>query len=323
MPVTKKPLDVNKAKQDLITLIDNFIALASSDRLREKVKTLIPAFRLLRKLGTTIIQTDNKTSARERILIYLERYPLTIIDSEELLVVSGILDYPRRIRELRVQFGYPIMSGKTVKTMFIEGEWTATLDVSKIKADEYIMLDTGQDRDAAHRWNLINSIRKEKTGVKEKLIKYFLKNVGREITGEELAYLANGATEWGRRARELRTEDGWLVKTRNTGRPDLPVGVYVLESSEQAEKHDRKIDDATRIAVLERDNFSCCKCGWDQSQKRNGDPRQFLELHHLDYHANKGSNTLDNLITVCNVHHDEIHREKMNKEEVGDWVKQK
>ncbi len=321
MPAIKKPFDLNKAKEELMSLIDNFIALSGSDNLREKVITLIPAFHLLQEFGTNIIQSDVKTSARERILIYLKCYPLTIIDSEELLVVSGITDYHRRIRELRVEFGWPIMSGTTVKTMFAEGEWIASTDVSKIKAYEYIMLNTGQDRDAAHRWNLINTIRNEKAGVKEKLIKYFLQNVSREITGEELAYLANGATEWGRRARELRTEDGWLVKTRNTGRPDLPVGVYVLESSEQAEKHDRKIDDAIRIEVLERDYFSCHKCGWNQSQKQDGDPRQFLELHHLDYHANKGSNNLDNLITVCNIHHDEIHKKHLTKNQVLDWIK--
>jgi hypothetical protein len=189
-----------------------------------------------------------------------------------------------------------------------------------MKPDEYVMLDIGQDRDAAHRWNLINSIRKEKLSVQDKIIKYFLQNVGREITGEELSYLANDATEWARRVRELRTEEGWPVKTKNSGRPDLPVGVYVLEEARQAEIHDRKIDDITRVNVLERDKFSCQKCGWNQKQKKEGDPRHLLELHHLDYHADKGSNTYENLITVCNIDHDEIHRKHLKKEQVLKWM---
>ncbi len=40
-----------------------------------------------------------------------------------------------------------------------------------------------------------------------------------------------------------------------------------------------------------------------------GDPRKILELHHKKMHVEKGKNTADNLITLCNVHHDEIHAE--------------
>jgi hypothetical protein len=322
MAVKKNSFDPLKARKELLILIDNFITVSKSGELREKVKALIPAFHLIRKFGTNIISKDQKKSARNRILIYLQKYPLTIIDSEELLIVSGITDYQRRIRELRVQFGWPILSGKTAKAMNVEGEWDSSfVDVSDMKAYQYIMLTTGQDRDAAHRWNVINTIRKEKLSVKDKIIKYFLANIGRRVNGEELSYLANEATEWGRRVRELRTEEGWSIKTRNTGRPDLPVGIYVLEAARQAEVHDRKIDDAVRVEVLERDNFSCRKCGWKDSQKKEGDPRQLLELHHLNYHADKGSNTLDNLITVCNVDHVVIHKKRLNKSDVLRWMK--
>lgn len=320
----KSKFDVLTARNELIELIDNFISLSEAGELRERVKALIPAFHLLRDFGTSVISVETKTSARERILIYLKQYPLTVIDSEELMIVSGITDYQRRIRELRVQFGWPLLSGSTVKALFEEGEWLEQgIDVNSIKPDEYVLLKPVQDRDAALRWNVINSIRREKISVKDKLIKYFRSNVGREITGEELAYLANGATEWGRRARELRTEEGWPIKTCNSGRPDLSVGVYVLEEDKQAQVHDRKIDDSTRVAVLTRDKFCCRKCGWSYSVRQNGDPRQLLELHHLDYHADKGANTLSNLITICNVDHDEIHRIKMSKEQVLKWVEER
>jgi 5-methylcytosine-specific restriction endonuclease McrA len=38
------------------------------------------------------------------------------------------------------------------------------------------------------------------------------------------------------------------------------------------------------------------------------DPRRMLELHHIKPHKNQGANEVENLITLCNVDHDEEHR---------------
>lgn len=326
MAKKKKPVfNPETAKDELISLISNFSALSRNEGydMREHVLTLIPAFHLLRQFGINIIPDGSSMAARDRILVYLQKYPETVIDSEELLVVSGITDYMRRIRELRTQFGWPVLSGSTVQAMISEDEWQAgDTDVSKIKPDQYFFLRTGQDRDAAFRWREINTIRKKKLSVKDKLLEYFRASTGRNVTGEELAYLAKGKTEWARRVRELRTEEGWPVKTRNTGRPELPVGIYVLEEDKQAEPHDRKIDDVTRVKVLERDHYCCRKCGWSMDMRRTEDPRQFLELHHLDYHAEKGGNTEENLVTVCNIDHDYIHKKKMKKSDVLQWLEE-
>jgi 5-methylcytosine-specific restriction endonuclease McrA len=92
-----------------------------------------------------------------------------------------------------------------------------------------------------------------------------------------------------------------------------------LEEDRQAEVHDRQIEDVVRVEVLERDHFACRKCGWKVTDRKPGDPRHLIELHHLLYHAQKGKNTVDNLIAVCNVHHDEIHRRKMDREQVLRW----
>ncbi len=123
-----------------------------------------------------------------------------------------------------------------------------------------------------------------------------------------------------RRTRELRTEEGWPVKTKQFGRPELSVGVYVLEEDKQAEPHDRHIPDSIRIEVLTRDQFRCRKCGWNTQDRRKEDPRQLLELHHLDYHSEGGSNTTDNLITLCNVHHDDVHRMHIDRSELLIWT---
>ena len=86
---------------------------------------------------------------------------------------------------------------------------------------------------------------------------YFKANVGKHVTGEELQYLASDKSEWARRVRELRTEEGWQILTKASGASELPIGVYVLATETQAEIHDRRIPDPVRIAVLERDHFAC------------------------------------------------------------------
>lgn len=139
------------------------------------------------------------------------------------------------------------------------------------------------------------------------MIDYFRQNVGEQITGEELKYLARDKKEWARRVRELRTEQGWPIVTRNSGRLDLPIGVYVLEQDRQAYSHDRTIPDMVRVSVLERDQHRCTECGWRRAGASPDDPRKMLELHHVVAHAERGANTVENLRTLCNVCHDRTH----------------
>jgi hypothetical protein len=42
--------------------------------------------------------------------------------------------------------------------------------------------------------------------------------------------------------------------------------------------------------------------------KSPDDPRKMLELHQRRHHKDKGENTVENLVTLCNVHHDDRHR---------------
>lgn len=220
-----------KLRKQLQELLANFEQELKSGNLRKKVLSLVPCFHLLRDLGKSLIPSTIARSARNRILHYFKKYPGVIISGNELLVVSGIQEYARRVRELKVQFGWFIASGVTAKQMAGENEFPLPdVDVSVMGPSDYILLATEQDRDAAHRWNLANEIRRENISVRDKILKYFRKNVGQKVTGEELKYLAKDRSEWARRVRELRTEYGWPVVTQNTGRPDLEVGVYLLDS---------------------------------------------------------------------------------------------
>ena len=316
MPRRSQPNDKpEELRQSLVELLTNFADELNRSDLRGKVIALIPAFHMLRDLGSSLIPKADAPSARDRIISYLKRYPQTVIDGDELMVVSGIGEWARRVRELRVQFGWWIYSGVTFADMAEdEAEDAASVrdllgvDPKKIRPDQYVLMRAEEDRQAAHRWNVLNEIRKKKVSVKDKIIEYFRKNVGEEITGEELKYLASDKKEWARRVRELRTEEGWPIATKNSGRVDLAVGVYVLEEDRQAYEHDRHIPDPVRVAVLQRDGFKCVECGWTRSMLSRDDPRKMLELHHKQHHKDKGENTVENLITLCNVHHDEMHR---------------
>ncbi|MBQ0720682.1 MAG: HNH endonuclease [Gammaproteobacteria bacterium] len=304
-------------RKKLIQLLEGFEEKLQDDDLRDQVTSLVPANFLLRDLGSSLIKDESATSARERILSYLRKYPAVLLQGSELMVVAGIGDYPRRIRELRVEHGWPILSGQALRAILEDGEVLNGVNSDDAKTDTYILLADEQDRDSAYRWNIANEIRKRDTSVKNKVLAYLRENVGQKVTGEELKYLAKDASEWARRVRELRTEDGWPVATRVSGRPELSVGVYILEEDRQAETHDRKIPDPIRVSVLERDKYSCRCCNWSHENRKEGDKlRNLLELHHVEHHAEGGANTEGNLITLCNICHDNVHRGGIDKDKL-------
>lgn len=66
--------------------------------------------------------------------------------------------------------------------------------------------------------------------------------------------------------------------------------------------------DKARMQTLVRDNFTCqayqlglCKEPCTENRLR------FLHVHHLLPRVNGGTHDLQNLLTVCRVHHEQIH----------------
>jgi len=305
------PGDPESLRQRLLQVLADFEDHLASSDFRTQVRSLVPAFQTLSDLGASLPPTDDGNSGFARLLSYLKRFQGDIVAGEELMVVSGIHDYPRRIRELRKEHGWPIMSGVTLSDLRQdEIQENGQSDIPDgLRPEDYILVGLERDEEAANHWNVANRIRRKKsTGVKSKVLEFFLANVGRPVTGEDLRYVANDKTEWARRTRELRTEEGWDIATKMTERPDLPIGAYVLQSNQQAPPHDRKISDKARIEVLKRDCYSCryVGCDFDARNPPPG-PHRRLELHHVLMHAKKGSNEPSNLVTLCNVHHDAVH----------------
>jgi len=305
---TRKSPD--ELRRKLVELLENFESKLYEDNLRAQVQSLVPVNHILRDLGSSLIKEQDANSARDRILSYFRSYPSVVLHGDELMVVAGISEYGRRIRELRKEHGWPILSGNSLKDMADDDpNFNLPGDTEFIGTDSYFLLEDKQDREAAFRWNIANEIRKSDLSVKEKLLSFFRKNVGRKITGEELKYLAKDRSEWARRVRELRTEEGWPIFTKVSGMPDLSVGIYVLEMDRQAEVHDRRIPDPVRVKVLERDEYTCKICNWNIAGRDPSDRlRNLIELHHIEHHVDGGKNVVENLICLCNICHDDVHR---------------
>jgi hypothetical protein len=303
----RRQVDPEVVRRRVEELIANFESELQTEELRPKVLALVPIFQKLRDLGKALIPSEYASAARDRILYYFRKYPGIIIAGDELLVVSGIQEYARRVRELRVQFGWAVASGVTIKEMREDQDAEIPNELKSMKPSDYVLLNEMQDRDAAHRWNVANTIRKERGSVRDKILKCLRANVGKPVTNEELRYVAGNKTEWARRVRELRTEFGWPVATMSTGRPDLSVGVYVLQADRQSPEHDRHIADDIRREVLRRDGYRCQECNWSHEEWNPSDPRH-LEIHHIKHHAEGGANVKENLKSLCTVCHDKIHR---------------
>lgn len=295
---------------ELETMLNEFENLLEDGTIRERVRSLVNAHRALSALGRDSLPAAYGTSARSRILAYLRAHTGQIVDSEELMIVGGISEYARRIRELRVEYGWPIVSGVSAPGDDMEADEIDAIDdgLRDMRPNQYCLVEDRQDTKAAGRWRSANEIRGRTVGSREKILAYFRTNVGEHLTADELRYVSGGAAEWARRIRELRTEGGWPIVTRFSGDPRLPSGVYVLMEDRQDEPHDRHISELTRREVLKRDGGRCrwAGCGWPIGFPESDS--RFLELHHIVKHADRGSNEPENLVTLCNLHHDEVHR---------------
>lgn len=238
-------------------------------------------------------------SAAERILAYFQEHVGIPISRSTIEVVAGISEYPRRIREWRVEFGWPI---------------------ERLRNNHYVLLRSEPQADKAELWKTLNGVRRLEVAARDRALALFRALPHTVVTTKQLRYVIDGKDM--RRIRELRTEHGWRILTRKTGRPDLKNGQYILVDDQPAEPHDRQIPDKVVIAVFERDDRCCRKaaCGWPKDGRLPGDKRQYLEVHHAHWHVEKGPNVADNLITLCNVHHREVHSNGLKAAAFFDWL---
>ena len=139
-------------------------------------------------------------------------------------------------------------------------------------------------------------------GARGKLRAHFLANIGRVMDSEELRVVADNQSEWARRVRELRTEEGYLILTHND-RSELKPGQYLLETAKPQPAFERAISKETRAYVLDRNGFTCQMCGAVAGEQHPYDSTRKTRLHlgHVIDKSIGGTDDPSNLRAICSV----------------------
>lgn len=138
-------------------------------------------------------------------------------------------------------------------------------------------------------------------GARAKLREHFLSNVGIVLDSDTLRDIA-GISEWARRVRELRNEEGWEILTHND-RSDLKPGEYILISDIPKPAFERDISKETRSYVLDRNGFTCQMCGAAAGETHPYDNGRKTRLHigHIIDKSMGGTDDAGNLRAICSV----------------------
>ena len=141
----------------------------------------------------------------------------------------------------------------------------------------------------------------KRIGMRARLRSHFLKNIGRIMTSDELREVA-GKSEWARRVRELKNEEGYLILTHND-RDDLKTGDYLLENPKPQPAFERSISKELRALVLDRNGFTCQMCGAVAGELHPYDATRKTRLHlgHIVDKSQGGKDEASNLRALCSV----------------------
>lgn len=216
------------------------------------------------------------TSPQRRILTYLLSRLGERVQKEELRGVAAIYEWARRVRELRVEQGWPIQT-RTQRP--------------DLRTGEYLLESNEPDAQVAADWQLAKSMRNAPgLSGRERGLRYLKELSPRAADKDQLAYVMKIAS-WPRRLREL-DEEGWRIVS-NVDDPTLAPGTYRLQSLDQRPPRVRQAI-KLRHEILERDGYRCKDDG--RSPDNDG---VTLQIHHLKFVSHGGGNEPQNLITLC------------------------
>lgn len=137
-------------------------------------------------------------------------------------------------------------------------------------------------------------------GSKAKLLEFMLGHIGEVLDSSQLQAASGFASEWARRVRELRDEDGYNIVTHND-RADLKPGQYILLDDHRRPAFKRDISKETRALVLERNGYTCQMCGAGAGDPDPYHPGQTIRLTmgHVIDKSKGGDDSPGNLRAVC------------------------
>jgi hypothetical protein len=122
------------------------------------------------------------------------------------------------------------------------------------------------------------------------------------MSSDELRKVAGGITEWARRVRELRNEEGFQILTHND-KSELKPGQYVLLDPKPKPAFQREVSKELRAQVLDRNGFTCQMCGAVAGEPHPDDTGRKTRLHigHIVDKSVGGSDDLSNLRAICSI----------------------
>ncbi|HWK30831.1 MAG TPA: HNH endonuclease [Terriglobales bacterium] len=137
-------------------------------------------------------------------------------------------------------------------------------------------------------------------GSKTRIREFLLANIGRVLDADEIRKASGNVSEWARRVRELRDEEGYQILSHRD-RDWLKPGQYLIETPKRKPAFERTISKETRAFVLERNGYTCQMCG-----VAAGDPDPYhpdrtirLTIGHIIEKDKGGSDDPGNLRAVC------------------------
>ena len=140
-----------------------------------------------------------------------------------------------------------------------------------------------------------------KPSAKDKIRQFLLANIGNVVTSKELADVA-AASEWARRLRELREEEGWPIRSNNDD-AKLKPGEYLLAEQPPEKRNvafSRNISAKLRAEVLDRNGFTCQMCGLTPGDIDPETGRKVrLHIGHIKDKSLGGKDELSNLRALC------------------------
>jgi len=133
----------------------------------------------------------------------------------------------------------------------------------------------------------------------DRIRKYFLDNIGKILTTEEIGNVA-GISDYPRRIRELRDEEGYQILSHHD-RADLKPHQYILETIKTKPVVSRGISPQLRNEILERNGYTCQRCGSGAGEVDPCNPSRKIRLHidHIKPISQGGTDTKDNLRALC------------------------
>jgi len=136
-------------------------------------------------------------------------------------------------------------------------------------------------------------------GTRDRIRDFFIANVGKVVTTQKIRKIA-GISEYARRIRELRDEEGFQIKS-HVDRADLKPGQYILENLERRPVISRTISPQLRNDIFERNGFTCQLCGSGPGDIDPFNPNRKVRLHidHIKPISQGGTDDRENLRVLC------------------------